>query len=101
MKKIFPLQESNKKPERTLEAIKHEVRKYMKRERKKKLPEGATYWDFTCQFGQESATAQSCTVNDIIIHLDKAFEQAWPSCYIEILAKAVTKAKADTHTPDQ
>ena len=41
MKKVFKLQVENRNPERQLEAVKNEIRKYMKRERKKKLPEDA------------------------------------------------------------
>ncbi|MGB0744732.1 MAG: DUF6172 family protein, partial [Opitutales bacterium] len=38
MKKTFPLTHSKIKPERQLEAVKGEISKYLKRERRKKLP---------------------------------------------------------------
>jgi phosphoenolpyruvate synthase/pyruvate phosphate dikinase len=92
MKKIFKLQENNKKPERTLEATKHEIRKYVKRERKKKLPDKETmFWDFDCRFGQNSDEAQSLAFDEIIKALDKAYEAKWPECYIEIMARAADK----------
>lgn len=94
MKKIFKLRETNKNPERQLDAVKHEVRKYLKRERKKKLPEDAVFWDFDCRFGASSESAKPLTVSEIIAALDKAHEASWDACYVEIIAKASTKKSA-------
>ena len=87
MKKIFRLTDEKKKPERIIEASKHEIRKYLKRERGKKLPEGADYWDFDCCFGQNSEETQPLHVAQITSALDKAYESKWEQCYIEIIAK--------------
>jgi hypothetical protein len=38
MKKNFPLQIEGKNSERILEAVKHEIRKYFKRERNRAVP---------------------------------------------------------------
>ena len=38
MKKTFQLAQEGKKPDRLLEATKHEIRKYIKRERRRALP---------------------------------------------------------------
>lgn len=92
MKKTFPLQHPKKKPERIVEAIKHEVRKYTQRERRKTLPEAETmYWDFNCKFGENSTSAATVQFSGIIEGLDTVTESGWESCYIEILAKAVDK----------
>ncbi|HHH37394.1 MAG TPA: hypothetical protein ENK77_02120 [Epsilonproteobacteria bacterium] len=92
MKKIFPLQHPKKKPERIVEAIKHEVRKYTQRERRKTLPDAEKmYWDFECQFGETSTSAESVHFSGIIEGLDKVAAAGWDSCYIEIIAKAVDK----------
>ena len=88
MKKVFKLQLENKNPERQLEAVKNEIRKYMKRERKKKLPEDAIYWDFDCRFGQNSELAESLTASEIITALDRANEAVCVEWYVEIIAKA-------------
>ncbi|MFY8042823.1 MAG: DUF6172 family protein, partial [Rhodoferax sp.] len=40
MKKTFSLAVEGKHPDRLLDAIKHEIRKYFKRERNRSLPEG-------------------------------------------------------------
>lgn len=87
MKKVFRLTDEKKKPERVIEASKHEIRKYLKRERSKKLPEGADYWDFDCCFGQNGEENQSIHVAEITSALDKAYEAKWEQCYIEIIAK--------------
>ena len=51
MKKKFSLKHPKIKPARRVEAVKHEIRKYLKRERRKELPEGVDFWDFDCKFG--------------------------------------------------
>lgn len=91
MKKVFKLQQENKNPERQLDAVKNEIRKYMKRERKKKLPEDAIFWDFDCRFGQSSDDAESLSASEIITALNKAHEATWNECYVEIIAKASMK----------
>ena len=44
MKKVIPLVSDRHKPARVVEQIKGEVRKYLKRERKKSLPDDFDYW---------------------------------------------------------
>ncbi len=91
MKKIFKLQQENKNPDRLLEAVKNEIRKYLKRERNKKLPEDAIYWEFDCRFGRSSEEAEDLSASEIIAALDRANEAAWNECYVEIIAKASMK----------
>ncbi|MEA2111178.1 MAG: DUF6172 family protein [Campylobacterota bacterium] len=92
MKKVFKLQLENKKPDRVIDSIKNEIRKYLKRERKKKLPEDAVFWDFDCRFGAEQSSAKSVTANEVITSLDIARQENWEACYVEIIAKASFKA---------
>ena len=94
MKKIFQLQEKNKKPDRTLDSIKNEIRKYFKRERKKELPEDAIFWEFDCKFGKDEASAETLIANDIIKALDTTREEQWESCFIEIISRPSEKKKA-------
>ena len=89
MKKVFNFTQKNKHPDRVLEGIKYEIRKYLKRERKKKLPEDAKFWDFDCRFGQNSDDAKELKASEIISALDNARSSEWEKCYIEIIAKAV------------
>ena len=102
MKKIFQLQEKNKKPERTLDSIKNEIRKYLKRERSKKLPEDAIFWEFDCKFGKDESSAEVLTTNEIIKALDTTIEESWQECYIEIISKpSEKKSEKKKETPKE
>ncbi|NOQ31899.1 MAG: hypothetical protein GQ570_12320 [Helicobacteraceae bacterium] len=90
MKKVFQLVESNKHRDRTLEAIKSDIRKYLKRERKKKLPADATYWEFECRFGKSDTEVEELLAPEIITALDKAHSEEWSECYVEIISKPVS-----------
>jgi hypothetical protein len=73
MKKTFQLAAEGKNPDRLLEAIKNEIRKYVKRERRRELPAGADYWDFDCRFGATEAAAQPAHLSTSIspINVDR------------------------------
>jgi hypothetical protein len=86
MKKTFPLTSPNHQPARVVEQIKSDVRKYVKRERKKKLPEGVDFWDFACKIGHGEATPESKHIEEVIPAIDEAATAAQPSIYIEILS---------------
>ena len=93
MKKNFSLTETNKKPDRVVEAIKYEINKYLARERRKTLPEGVDYWEFQCKVGATDTSAKSVHSNEIGKSIDELATQNVPSVYIEILAKAGIHAK--------
>ncbi len=87
MKKTFPFHVPGKDAPRVLEAIKGDIRKYLKRERRKKFPEGHDLWDFNCKIGPDQATATAIPVADLIPALDKlAATEGATQAYIEILA---------------
>ncbi len=86
MKKTFPLTSPNHQPARVVEQIKSDVRKYLKRERKKPLPEGVDFWDFTCKVGHGEAAPEARHVEEIVPAIDQAAASASASVYIEILA---------------
>lgn len=92
MKKVFLLNQENKVRERVVESIKHEIRQYIKRERKKKLPEDATLWQFDCLFGKDMASAVTIHFNELTPSVDKADQENWDSFYVEILSRAVKKS---------
>ncbi len=100
MKKIFLLKAENKHPDRVLESVKHEIRRYIKRERKKRLPDEATFWDFDCMFGQSSDEAQSVSTAELITALDRAKDADWDDCYVEIMAKAIKKESTPKEEPE-
>ena len=86
MKKTFPLTAPNHQPARVIEQIKSDVRKYIKRERKKPLPEGVDFWDFNCKVGQGETAPETKHVEEIIPAIDQAAAGQCASVYIEILA---------------
>jgi hypothetical protein len=91
MKKTFVLSHPKIKLPRLVESIKHEVKKYLKRERNKTLPQGADYWDFDCRCGLDEATAEVIHLATINKHIDEAEKNESESFYLEILAKAALR----------
>ena len=93
MKKTFQLTHPKIKRPRLVEAIKHEVKKYIKRERNKKLPEDVDFWDFDCKYGQTAETAEVIHLSEINKCIDKAEEQQLETFYLEILVKPGHRTK--------
>ena len=87
MRKTFLLSIEDKNRDRVLEAVKHEVRKYIKRERRRDLPKGVDYWDFDCKFGPTEATAEVVHLADLTARMDAVAQEAGDQFYVEILAK--------------
>ena len=95
MKKVFNLKEGNKNPARQLDAIKHEIRKYIKREKRKFLPEDVDFWDLKCKFGKNDEEPQVIEFVDITTHIDEASEQDCDTIYMEIIATKGYKPKVE------
>lgn len=89
MKKTFALTHPKIKRARLVDAVKHDIKKYQARERRKALPSGASFWDFECKFGYAEDTAQSVHPGALKELIDKAEESDSESIYIEMHAKAV------------
>jgi glycerophosphoryl diester phosphodiesterase len=87
MKKTFPLHVEGKNPARLLEATKHEIRKYIKRERRRDLPVGVDFWDFDCRFGTTPETASVAHIAELIPLIDALVQSQGTQFYIEILSK--------------
>ena len=92
MKKIFKLTDPKKHEDRVLEAIKNDIRKYVKREKKKDLPDKATmYWDFDCKVGATANDAEVVLYEELIKALDVVKATGVSEVYVEIMAKTVDK----------
>lgn len=87
MRKTFQLQVEGKHPDRLLEAIKHEIRKYIKRERRRDLPEGADFWDFDCKFGAAEESAEVVHLSAITELIDGVVKEGGKQFYVEAVAK--------------
>ncbi|MFQ3197167.1 MAG: hypothetical protein ACI8R9_001910 [Paraglaciecola sp.] len=95
MKKTFVLSHPKIKLPRLIDAIKHEVKKYLRRERNKSIPDGADFWDFDCRFGTDKDNAEVIHLGSINQHIDEAEKNELASFYLEILAKPVKKERSE------
>ncbi len=93
MKKTFKLTHPKIKYARLIEAARRDVKKYVKRERNKTLPEGGDFWDFDCRFGFTEDDAKTIHLAEINKSIDKVEEQQAESFYLEILAKPGHRTK--------
>jgi len=85
MRKTYPLQAEGRHPDRVLDAVKHDVRKYLKRERRRPLPEGVDFWDFDCKFGLSAETAETVHLSAVIPSIDAAAKEQAVQVYVEII----------------
>jgi hypothetical protein len=88
MKKNFKLTNPKIAPERQVDAVKHEIKKYLTRERNKKTTEGVDFWDFDCKFGGDDQSTEVIQVSEINKSIDGQVASKKESFYLEILAKA-------------
>ncbi|MBU0944393.1 MAG: hypothetical protein KJ804_18745 [Proteobacteria bacterium] len=93
MKKTFKLSHPKIKLPRLVEAIKYEVKKYIKRERRKTLPPNVDFWDFDCRFGDDEASSEVIHVSAINKYISSAEERELESFYLEILVKPGCRSK--------
>lgn len=93
MKKTYQLTATNKEPARVIEAIKNEIRKYIKREKRKTLPEGMNVWNIDCKFAKDDAEPETIAFVDITKSIDEAAQLNCKSIYIELLSSAIKKER--------
>ena len=89
MKKTFKLDHPKIKTHRIVDSIKHEIKKYQKRERDKKLPTGTKYLSFDCKLGQTEETATAVLLEELTSSIDQLVENKAKTIYVEMTAKAV------------
>jgi hypothetical protein len=87
VKKTFKLDIEGKNRDRVLEATKHEIRKYVKRQRRVPLPAGVDYWDFDCKFGASAENASVVHFATITSLIDAVAQAGGDAFYLELLAK--------------
>lgn len=95
MKKTFKLNIEGKNRDRVLDAVKHDIRKYVRRQRRVPLPEGVDFWDFDCRFGASEEAATVVHFATILPLVDAAAKEGADSFYLELLAKEGRR----THRP--
>ena len=93
MKKTFAMTHPKLKVPRLVEAIKYEVKKYIKRERRKPLPPNVDYWDFDCRYGVDEASSEVIHMSAINKSISQAEAEQLGSFYLEILVKPGHRSK--------
>ena len=94
MKKTYLLNVEGKHRDRLLDAAKHDIRKYMRREKSKPLPVDVDFWDFDCRIGVAAESAQPVHVAELMRSIS-LLTQGADQFYVEVLAshgKRQTKA---------
>lgn len=87
MRKTYVLTLEGKSRDRLLEASKHDIRKYVKRERSRALPAGVDYWDFDCKFGASEAAAAVVHFATLMGLIDTLASEGGEQFYVEIVTK--------------
>ena len=87
MRKTFLLNIEGKHRDRLVEASKHDIRKYVKRERSRALPAGVDFWDFDCKFGPNEATAAVVHFATLMTLIDTAVQEGAEQFYVEVVTR--------------
>jgi hypothetical protein len=93
MKKTFPLHIPGKENPRVVQAIKLELTKYVKRERRKTLPPDVDFWHFNCKVGSDSETAAFTPLPDVPLSVETVAQSGATEVYVEILATPGVREK--------
>ena len=100
MKKTYALNIERKNRDRLLDASKHDIRKYVKRERAKPLAPGSDFWDFDCKLGGSAATVQPVHFAALMAAVDELVKEGADAFYVEVTARAghrTAKPQTDGH----
>tara|TARA_R110002167_G_scaffold126558_2_gene307357 strand:- start:2047 stop:2349 length:303 start_codon:yes stop_codon:yes gene_type:complete len=89
MKRTFKLEHPKIKVPRIVDSIKHDIKKFLKKERKKTLPSGTKYWGFDCKLGQTEETAVEVPLTSLTQTIDELVEKQMMTIYVEITPKAI------------
>ena len=98
MKKTYTLNTAGKNRDRLLEASKHDIRKYVKRERAKPLPEGVDFLDFDCKAGASEKSIAPVHIAEIMGVVDALVKDGANQFFVEITSKPGHRAKRPTDT---
>ncbi len=86
MKKTFSVDVPNKKPARQVDAIKHEIKKYIARERRRDLPDGYDFWDFDCEIGPVPQSVEKVHLTKVNSMIDQLVSEGKTEFYLSVVA---------------
>jgi len=87
MRKTYQLQLEGKNRDRLLDAARHDIHRYLRRERRRALPEGARFWDFACRFGTTEQDSAPVREEDLTRLIDGVAASGAAQFYVEIVAR--------------
>ena len=87
MRKTYSLNIAGKNRDRLLEACKYDIRKYVKRERARALPEGVDFWDFDCKFGNDENDAVVTHFAALMGSIDVKAAEGCEQFYVEVVTR--------------
>jgi len=96
MKKTFKLDHPKIKVPRVVDSVKHDIRKFLKKERKTPLPSGAVYWGFDCKCGQSEELAVEVHPSVLTKQIDELVENNIMTIYVEITPKAIAAGETSS-----
>ena len=87
MKKTYLLTIEGKNRDRLLDAAKHDIRKYVKRERSRPLPAGVDFFDFDCKLGASEAESAALHFAALMTSIDALLKDGADTFYVEVVTK--------------
>ncbi len=100
MNKTYNLIEEKRDKARVVEAVKHEVRKYIKREKNKSLPDGVDFWNLECKISKDNSALVAVEFQSLIKTMDTLVEEGAEVLNIEILSFEGIREPKESVTPD-
>ena len=86
MNKSYKLIEEKRNKDRVVESIKYEIRKYIKREKNKPLPEDVDFWKLECKISKNSDELAFVEFQNLIRTIDILVLEEAEILNIEILS---------------
>tara|TARA_B110000467_G_scaffold156243_1_gene169516 strand:+ start:132 stop:440 length:309 start_codon:yes stop_codon:yes gene_type:complete len=99
MKQTFRLTAPGKDDARVRDKIRHEINKYVKRERRKDVPDGYFRWDMDCQAGDDESTAVEVPLKELSLKIDEIAAAGAEKVYVQIVAKAIKRSPKPQKVP--
>ena len=87
MRKTYLLTVEGKNRDRLLDAAKHDIRKYVKRERSRSLPPGVDFFDFDCKLGAREGAAAALHFATLMTSIDALVKDGADQFYVEVVTK--------------
>ena len=85
MRKTYLLTIEGKNRDRLLDAAKHDIRKYVKRERSRPLPAGVDFFDFDCKLGASEGAAATLHFATLMGAINALVKDGVDQFYVEVV----------------